>query len=174
VILWLNGPFGGGKTTTSIQLQRILSGSRVFDPEMVGYMLTAALPDLTVDDFQTWPSWRPLVAAALDEVSRQTGQHLVAPQSLLNVEYFREIFAALHSRGLQTFHVVLDAPDDVLRSRIEASDEAQPWRLRQLPAYIESRSWMFDEADLVVDTGTNSPLAVAQLVIDALPGGARS
>jgi hypothetical protein len=81
-----------------------------FSAEMVGYMLTAALPDLTVDDFQTWPSWRPLVAAALDEVSRQTGQHLVAPQSLLNVEYFREIFAALHSRGLQTFHVVLDAP----------------------------------------------------------------
>jgi hypothetical protein len=62
----------------------------------------------------------------------------------------------------------------VLRSRIEASDEAQPWRLRQLPAYIESRTWMFDEADLVVDTGSNSPLAVAQLVIDALPGGARS
>jgi adenylylsulfate kinase-like enzyme len=37
VIIWLNGPFGGGKTTTASELHTLLPSSRLFDPEMVGY-----------------------------------------------------------------------------------------------------------------------------------------
>jgi tRNA A37 N6-isopentenylltransferase MiaA len=33
MLLWLNGPFGGGKTQTAHELQRRLPGSIVCDPE---------------------------------------------------------------------------------------------------------------------------------------------
>lgn len=36
VIVWLNGPFGGGKTQTAYALHRRVSGSVVCDPEHVG------------------------------------------------------------------------------------------------------------------------------------------
>jgi hypothetical protein len=109
-----------------------------------------------------------LVAATLGEVSRQTEQLVIAPQSVLDAGYYEEIVGALDSRGLATFHVVLDAPAEVLRRRIESSDEARPWRLRQLPAYLEARDWMLDSADLVVDTDINSPSEVALVIRAAL------
>jgi hypothetical protein len=133
---------------------------------MVGDFLRAALPDLTdVDDFQDWPAWRPLVAASLHEVATQTGQHLIAPQSVLNEDYFAEIVKCLAVAGHQTFHVVLDAPEAALRQRIQAVEEAQEWRLAHLPVYLEAREWMVTRADLVVDTSAHGPTALAQTII---------
>ena len=170
VIVWLNGPFGGGKTSTAGALSAVRPQWRVFDPEMVGHFLCAALPDLAedVDDFQDLPAWRPLVAATLHEVSVQTGQHLVAPQSVLNESYFREIVERLTSAGQQPFHVVLDAPEGVLRERIEGSDEAQAWRLDHLPLYLEARKWMVGQADLVLDTSADDPLGLARTIAGAV------
>jgi hypothetical protein len=167
VILWLNGPFGGGKTSTAAALAAVRPQWRVFDPEIIGHFLCAALPDLAedVDDFQDLPAWRPLVAAALHEVSVQTGQHIVAPQSVLNESYFTEIVRRLASAGQQTFHVVLDAPEAALRRRIEASDEAQAWRLEHLPLYLEARRWMVGHADLVFDTQTDDPAGIARTIV---------
>ena len=50
VIVWLNGTFGVGKSTTSRDLVARWSGSRVFDPEWVGYMLANNLADHPVAD----------------------------------------------------------------------------------------------------------------------------
>ncbi|MEP7025229.1 MAG: hypothetical protein ABJB47_15815 [Actinomycetota bacterium] len=41
MIIWLNGAFGAGKTTTATLLSELVPASRVFDPETVGYMLMA-------------------------------------------------------------------------------------------------------------------------------------
>ena len=164
--MWLNGPFGGGKTSTAEALTAARPEWRVFDPEMVGYFLRAALQDLPdEDDFQDWPAWRPLVAASLHEVAVQTGQHLIAPQTVLNEDYFAEIVGRLGMAGHQTFHVVLDAPEDALRQRIEAGEEAQTWRLAHLPVYLEAREWMTERADLVLDTSTHEPTALARTII---------
>jgi hypothetical protein len=63
VILWLNGTFGSGKTTTALELLPMIASSRLFDPEAVGYMLQPNLSDHPVSDFQHWPPWRPLAVA---------------------------------------------------------------------------------------------------------------
>ncbi|GAA5154031.1 hypothetical protein GCM10023321_25230 [Pseudonocardia eucalypti] len=39
MLMWINGPFGGGKTQTACELHRRLPGSLVCDPEEVGYGL---------------------------------------------------------------------------------------------------------------------------------------
>ncbi len=81
MIVWLNGTFGCGKTTTAAELRCLIPSSRVFDPETVGYMLQPNLADHPVTDFQHWPPWRRLVVATASELARFTGQHLIAPQT---------------------------------------------------------------------------------------------
>jgi hypothetical protein len=170
VIVWLNGTFGSGKTTTAAELVPLIASSRLFDPETVGYMLQPNLPDHPVTDFQHWPPWRPLVVATARELVSFTGQHLIAPQTVLVRAYLEEIFNGLRGAGLPVFHVVLDAGEDILRQRIRDSDEAQAWRLDHLAEYRASRPWMTAAADLVVDTGHRTAAETARHIASALPG----
>ena len=169
MIVWLNGTFGCGKTTTAAELRFLIPSSRLFDPETVGYMLRPNLAGHSVSDFQDWPPWRPLVVATAAELTRFTGQHLIAPQTILTRAYLEQIFAGLRDAGLPVFHVVLDAEEDILRERIRGSPEAQAWRLAHLAEYRASRSWMIPAADLVVDIGRRTPSAAAHQIVDALP-----
>ena len=139
MIIWLNGTFGCGKTSTAAELHSLVPSSRVFDPETVGYMLQPNLADQPVSDFQHWPPWRPLVVATATELARFTGQHLIAPQTILVRAYLEQIFAGLRDAGLDVFHVVLDASEEVLRQRIQGSAEARAWRLDHLAEYRSSR-----------------------------------
>jgi chloramphenicol 3-O-phosphotransferase len=170
VIVWLNGTFGSGKTSTALRLHERIPGSRVFDPETVGYMLAPNLADRAVSDFQHWPPWRPLVTATASELARYTGEHLIAPQTVLVRDYLEEIFTGLRASGLAVFHVLLDADENVLRRRIEGSQEARSWRLAHLAGYRVARPWLIQAADLVVDTAELAPDAVADRIASALPG----
>ena len=102
-------------------------------------MLQPNLADHPVSDFQHWPPWRPLVVATGHRAGPYTGQHLIAPQTILNQDDLAEIFTGLRAAGIAVFHVLLDATDDVLRRRIEASDEARQWRLDHLADYRQAR-----------------------------------
>ncbi len=170
VIIWLNGAFGSGKTSTAAELLPLVPGARLFDPETVGYMLQPNLADYPVSDFQHWPSWRRLVIATAAELTRFTGSHLIAPQTVLDRPYVQEIVGGLRALDLGVFHVVLDADEAALRSRIEGTDEATQWRLDHLAPYRAARSWMIEEADLVVDTAALRPAQVAQLIARRLSG----
>lgn len=169
MIVWLNGTFGCGKTTTATALRRLIPSSRLFDPETVGYMLQPNLADHPVSDFQDWPPWRPLVVATATELARFTGQHLLSPQTILAPAYLEQIFTGLRDAGLPVFHVVLDAREEILRQRIQGSNEARAWRLAHLADYRASRSWLVSAADLVVDTGCRTPAEAAHQIAEALP-----
>jgi thymidylate kinase len=41
MILWINGPFGVGKTTTAGLVAKRLEDAKIFDPEYVGYIVDA-------------------------------------------------------------------------------------------------------------------------------------
>lgn len=169
MIIWVNGTFGAGKSSTSAALAPLLTGSRVFDPETVGFLLRDHLSDLPVADFQDWPAWRTLVAATAGAIARQTGALLIAPQTVLHRSYLDEIFQGLGDRGLRVFHVLLDADDEVLRGRIAAVEEARDWRLSHLADYARARPWLRAAADLVVDTGERSIVETADDIAAALP-----
>jgi hypothetical protein len=169
VIIWLNGTFGVGKTTTADRLAALIPDGRVFDPETVGTMLRANLADRPVTDFQDWPPWPPLVAAALIEITRMTGQNVVAPQTVLKREHLDQVLVPLRVAGLEVFQVLLDADEAVLRSRIEGSDEAMAWRLDHLDEYKAARPWMVEMADLVVDTVASTPPQIARRILAGLP-----
>jgi shikimate kinase len=171
VIIWLNGTFGAGKTSTAAELTARLAEARLFDPESVGYMLKANLADLEFTDFQQLPPWRRLVPAVLAEVASLTGQHVIAVQTVLVEAYWAQLRAGLAERSLDVFHVLLHADDAVLAERIKA-DEAErgacQWRLDHLAEYATARPWMEAAADLVVDSTTLSAADVAQAVAAAV------
>lgn len=162
MIIWLNGTFGVGKTTTAAALKEQLPGWRLFDPETVGVMLRGTLADLPVSDFQLWPPWRTLVVDTALAVADYTGDDLIVSQTILIEEYADEILGALRVAGQETMHVLLDATERVLRGRIDVSDEAaRAWRLDHLDQYASSRAWMRLRADLIIDTDSRAPDAVA-------------
>ena len=99
---------------------------------------------------------------------RFTGQHLVAPQTILVRAYLEQIFAGLRDAGLDVFYVVLDASEKILRQRIQGSAEAQAWRLDHLAEYRSSRAWMIRAADLTVDTSCRTPAEIAHQIASAL------
>jgi len=169
VIAWLNGAFGCGKTTTAAELRCLIPSSRVFDPETVGYMLAPNLADHPATDFQHWPPWRRLVVATATELAGFTGQHLIAPQTVLNRSYLDQIFAGLRNAGLTVLHVALDVPDDILRQRIHRSAEAQQWRLAHLPRLPAVAPVADSRSRPRRGYRTPNPTEAAQQISDALP-----
>lgn len=166
MIIWLNGTFGAGKTTTARLLAQQDQRLRVFDPEWVGYMLRANLSDYPVTDFRHWESWRLLTPVVADELLRFSGQHLVTPQTVLEEAYWDELVAGLSQRGRDVLHVLLEADEDVLRDRIEADLDpaAKPWRIEHLSKYARARPWLTSRADAIVNTTQLTPAQVADRI----------
>ena len=161
MIIWLNGTFGAGKTTTGRQLAGRLANARLFDPEEVGYLLMRTLEDHEFRDFQDLAPWRELVPVFTENIALFTGQHLIAVQTVLREEYWQELTAGFERTRLDIFHVLLHVDSDVLAERIKADEVlavACQWRLDHIGDYEKARPWMESAADLVIDT-THVPAA---------------
>lgn len=170
MLLWINGTFGVGKTTTAERV-RGETGWRLFDPEHVGYLIGGNLRDLGYDDFQDLPPWRTLVPVVAGELARFTETPvLVAVQSVLVEDYWRELVTGLAAQELPVHHVVLDAEEAELRRRIEHDEveaQARDWRLDHLAALDRARPWLARSADLMLDTTGMTPDEVAGRVIES-------
>ena len=163
MIIWVNGTFGAGKTTTARQLALRLANARPFDPEQVGYLLMRTLEDHVFGDFQDLAPWRELVPVFTEKIARFTGQHLIAVQTVLREDYWQELTVGFERTPLDIFHVLLHVDSDVLAERIKADEVeagACQWRLDHISAYERARPWMESAADLVIDA-THLPAAEA-------------
>lgn len=173
MIVWINGTFGVGKTTTA-QAVRDATGWRLFDPEHVGYLLAGHFRDQEIADFQDLPPWRALVPAVAEEILRHTGHRaMLAVQTVLVEDYWRELAEGFNRRGISLYHVVLDCEEAELRRRIETDEietEARRWRLDHLVRYADARHRLEATADLIIDTG---PLSVAQVAAAVTDGATR-
>ncbi|MET0991133.1 MAG: AAA family ATPase [Lacisediminihabitans sp.] len=166
MLIWLNGPFGVGKTSLAAELTK-LSGFPLFDPEDVGYLLRESMPG-SPNDFQDLPAWRRLVPAFAAELSQPGSAPLIVVQSVLNEAYWNEIGEQLAARGVTVVHVVVHAEPDILLDRITNDDfeiGAREWRLDNAAAYQIARPWLMSTADLVLDTGESSPGTSADAVL---------
>jgi AAA domain len=170
VIIWLNGTFGAGKTTTAKHLAGRLENARHFDPELVGYLLMTALGDHEFKDFQDLPPWRELVPVFTEKIADFTGQHLIAVQTVLREDYWAELTQGFKRTSLDIFHVLLHVDSDVLADRIKADElevTACQWRLDHISDYEESRPWMESAADLVIDATYLPVIDVAERIAAA-------
>lgn len=167
MIIWINGPFGVGKTATA-RLVCDQTGWRCFDPEHVGSMVAAHFGDVDVEDFQDLPSWRALVPTVAAEFRRRTQVDLVAVQTVLVEDYWTELDAGFAEHGVDVRLVLLDCDVDELRRRIETDEVeagAKNWRLGHVARFDQNREWLVAAADTVIDTTALNPQEAAQAVI---------
>ena len=132
-------------------------------------MLRPNLIDHSVSDFRHWESWRVLTPIVANELIRFSGQSLVAPQTVLEQNYWDELERGLTERGHEVFHVLLEAEAGTIKDRIEADQTevaAKSWRLDHKPRYASARPWLASRADLVLDTTHLTPQQVADRIWD--------
>ena len=99
MLVWINGPFGVGKTATAYELQRRLPGSAVYDPEHVGFGMRRMLPAPLRGNFQDLPAWRHSVTELLRLTLTVYDRPVIVPMTLADQGYHQEIIARLRSDG---------------------------------------------------------------------------
>jgi hypothetical protein len=163
MIVWLNGTFGVGKTTTAQLLLDSLPEARIFDAEQVGYLLRGIGRLPALGDFQHWPPWRRLVAETARQVLAYVGGTLIIPQTVLVEEYWTEMLQALTDAEIDVRHYVLHAEPEALRRRIEQDTENLGWRLKHVRLYEDALAWLSQRGE-VIDTTGLVPQLVARLI----------
>lgn len=119
MLLWINGPFGGGKTHVSHELHRRLPGSVVSDPEHLGAGLHRMLPPHAKSDYQDYRAWRNGIVEVLDGLLRRHHDGpVIVPMTLVEPAYFDETVGALRAEGHQVHHVSLLASRETVLRRL--------------------------------------------------------
>ena len=118
MLIWLNGPFGGGKTQTAHELSRRLPASVVCDPEQAGFGLRRMLPRHLRTDFQELRSWRSGVVEVLDLVLRKHNGPVIAPMTVINPTYFEETVGRLRDMDHEVHHFSLLARRETVLNRL--------------------------------------------------------
>jgi hypothetical protein len=118
MLLWINGPFGGGKTQTAYELRHRLPGSVVCDPEHVGFGLHRMTPPALRSDFQDLRAWRDGVCEVLDLVLARHDGPVIAPMTVVEPVVFRETVGRLRERGHDVRHFTLLARRETVLRRL--------------------------------------------------------
>ncbi|CAL9367959.1 NUDIX domain-containing protein [Streptomyces sp. enrichment culture] len=182
-VVWINGAFGAGKTTTARELIDLIPNSTLFDPELIGGALAQLLPAkrlAEVSDVQDLPIWRRLVIDTAAALHAELGGTLVVPMTLLRQEYRDEIFGGLAARRIAVRHLALTPAETILRERAAHRDSppdlpggenrrwdhdpVEPWR-------TALAGWLGADA-YPVDNSTLTPHETARRIADAVACGA--
>ena len=173
-VVWINGAFGVGKSTTALHVALQNPQLHFFDPEWVGYMLRANLHGVEFENFQDLPAWRNLVPPVARAISAHVNRDLLAVQTVLNKDYWDELQHGLAEQNFDIVHVLLDIDETHLQARIEndtADVQAKPWRLSHINEFLAAKSWLHSQSDLIVDVSTASPEDAAAVITQFLISG---
>jgi len=162
VIVFINGPFGVGKSTTARILATILPRAAHYNPEHIGAGLRLTMgPLYRADDYQDLAAWRRLVPVGA-RLYRLRHETVVMPMTVWRKDYLEELLASLQHVEPEVRRFQLTAPREDLERRVLRRSDAHgghEWWW----AHLESGLAMADDPDFgeAVDTGGRAPLQVA-------------
>jgi hypothetical protein len=152
MLLWINGPFGGGKTQTAHEIRRRLPGSVICDPEHAGFGLRRMMPPRLRGDFQELASWRQGVVEVLDIALTRHDGVVIAPMTVTDSACFAETVGRLRELGHDVRHFTLLAERETVLRRLRersfghllqyvggrnAWKRRESWALQQLDHCLE-------------------------------------
>ncbi|MFD5269093.1 AAA family ATPase [Streptomyces sp. NPDC058335] len=148
MLLWINGPFGGGKTQTAHEIRRRLPGSVVCDPEHAGFGLRRMLPPDLRGDFQDLVSWRQGVVEVLDLALRKHDGVVMVPMTVTDPRYFAETVGRLGEMGHDVRHFTLLAQRETVVKRLRERGLGRLLRLAAGKKAVPRReSWAVEQLD---------------------------
>lgn len=169
-VVWINGPFGVGKTTVANALARYWPRACVFDPELVGTMLRGLMPpELQKEDYQDMPLWRRLVRATVLELSEEYDGPLIVPMTVVEPAYLEEIVGGLREAGTRVVHFTLLAREDAIRKRLAGRSDDNEWPAAQLPRCLAALTEERFTEHLATDARSADEVARVILERVALP-----
>jgi gluconate kinase len=142
MIIWINGTFGSGKTTTAYELHRRIKNSFVFDPERFGFVLMANFPkEMAKGDFQDYPIWRETNYRLLKQVAEGYQGVIIVPMTLSNETYFEELIGRLRKDGVAVKHFTLMASEETILKRLRKRFEGRrSWAYQQMESRMRNLS----------------------------------
>ncbi|MFF1452854.1 AAA family ATPase [Streptomyces sp. NPDC058274] len=148
MLLWINGPFGGGKTQTAHEIRRRLAGSVVCDPEHAGFGLRRMLPPELRGDFQDLASWRAGVVEVLDLALTRHDGVVIAPMTVTDPGYFAETVGRLRELGHDVRHFALLAERETVLRRLRERGLGHALRFAAgKDAPLRRESWAVQQLD---------------------------
>ncbi|WP_407240589.1 AAA family ATPase [Escherichia coli] len=176
MIIWINGPFGAGKTTLAERLRDRRPKSLIFDPEEIGFVVKETVPIPASGDYQDLPLWRGLTIAAVSEIRRNYSQDIIIPMTLVHPDYLTEILDGLRQIDDQLLHIFLMLNEDLLRHRISnqtmhpdpnRNAEIREWRLANVARCLAARERL-PSTTRVLDSGVHTPaMKSTAMVLDS-------
>ena len=142
MIVFINGPFGVGKTSVAKVLVERLPNAMLYDPEVVGLVLRRVLgPFKKVEDFQDYALWRGLVVATARVLRASSAKTLVIPMTVWRREYFDPIIVGLRrvDPDLRCFRLTASRGALVVRISSDSDDPgAYGWRMAHVEACMNA------------------------------------
>lgn len=174
MILWINGPYGVGKSALAKELHRRNPRSFVFDAEAVGNAVRDNLPAELFRGyiFERYPLWFDTCAKLLTQIAGQYNGDIYVPMTLVMPDSFEKIEAPLKKQGLPILHILLESSREIIHDRILARGETEDcWCMRHIDLCLD-RQKAFENVIRIKSYG-KSAAELAQDVETAVHNGGK-
>ena len=140
MIIWLNGPFGVGKTTLANLLHQEIPNSILYDPELLGDFFQENLPKAVCpEDFQDYPIWRQTTVQIIRDLATKTGQVIIVPMTVFKKEYCQEIIEQGLIEDMCVQHYIPVAEKETILDRLDKrTQENNNWALKHLDNCLQA------------------------------------
>lgn len=168
MIIWLNGPFGVGKSTLANLLHQEIPDSILYDPELLGDFFQENLPKAVCpEDFQDYPIWRQITVQIIRDLATKTGKVIIVPMTVFKKEYYQEIIEQGLRKDMYVQHYILVAEKETILERLDKrTQENNNWALKHLDNCLQA----FEDQipGRKIDTGGLTVDKIAEIVLEVL------
>ena len=167
MIIWLNGPYGVGKSTLAEQLQVRISPSFLFDAELVGDAVRENYPlQFFKETYEEFPLWIQGCCQLLKELDTVYDGCIIVPMTLIRPQSAILIIDRLRSENVLVKHILLEADSETIRQRIlTRGEEEDCWCMQQIGKCIEGQKVM--PCDMRI-CALQSPEILADLILEKI------
>lgn len=141
MIVWINGAFGSGKSTTAELLHSKIKFSHIYDPEQVGYFLWDSFPTemKKKGDFQDIEIWRSINYQVIKHMHDNYNGILIIPMTIANIDYYNQIIGNLIEDGVEIYHFILNADKENIKHRLISRGEREnSWAEQQINRCLQA------------------------------------